>query len=181
MTSQSTPGPRRRIGLVGAGGISVAHLPGLLRLGDVVVHSHDGTHELAAAFADTALAQGSTITVADSLDDLLAAVDVVDVVVPTHAHAEVVRAAIAAGKDVVCEKPLARTDADAADLAARAADAGVQLFPAQVVRWFPAYARLHEAATTGLLGDLACCGSRGPAPSLPTSRGSATAHCPAGS
>ncbi|EYT57588.1 dehydrogenase [Curtobacterium flaccumfaciens UCD-AKU] len=155
MTPQSETLARKRIGLVGAGGISVAHLPGLLRLGDVVVHAREGAHELVDAFADTARAEGSTITVADSLDELLAAVDVVDVVVPTHAHAEVVRAAIAAGKDVVSEKPLARTDADAADLAARAADAGVQLYPAQVVRWFPAYTRLHEAATTGLLGDLA--------------------------
>ncbi|MBF4613184.1 Gfo/Idh/MocA family protein [Curtobacterium sp. VKM Ac-1376] len=155
MTSQSKPLARKRIGLVGAGGISVAHLPGLLRLGDVVVHAREGAHELVAAFADTARAEGSTITVVDTLDELLSRVDLVDVVVPTPVHAEVVRAAIAAGKDVVSEKPLARSDADAADLVTRAADAGVQLYPAHVVRWFPAYVRLHEAATTGLLGDLA--------------------------
>ncbi|SDQ60976.1 Predicted dehydrogenase [Curtobacterium sp. UNCCL20] len=155
MTPQSTPTPRRRIGLVGAGGIAVAHVPGLLRLGDVVVHSQDGARALAETFADEAAAVGSTITVADSLDELLREVDVVDVVVPTPVHAEVVRAALAAGKHVVSEKPLARTDADAADLVARAADAGLQLYPAHVVRWFPAYARLHDAVTTGLLGDLA--------------------------
>jgi predicted dehydrogenase len=140
---------------VGAGGIAVAHVPGLLRLGDLVVHSLDGAPELAAAFADEAARAGSTITVADSLDDLLAAVDIVDVVVPTPAHAAVVRAALAAGKHVVSEKPLARTDADADDLVAQAADAGLQLYPAHVVRWFPAYRRLHDAVTTGLLGDLA--------------------------
>ncbi|WP_144712885.1 Gfo/Idh/MocA family protein [Curtobacterium pusillum] len=155
MTRQSPPGPRRRIGLVGAGGIAVAHVPGLLQLGDLVVHSQDGAQALAATFADAAARAGRTITVADSLDDLLAAVDVVDVVVPTPAHATVVRAALAAGKHVVSEKPLARTDADAEDLVARAADAGLQLYPAHVVRWFPAYRRLHEAVTTGLLGDLA--------------------------
>ncbi|ROP61377.1 Gfo/Idh/MocA family protein [Curtobacterium sp. PhB115] len=155
MTPQSTSPPRTRIGLVGAGGIAVAHLPGLLRLGDVVVHSQEGAAALARSFADTARAVGSTITVADTLDELFAVVDVVDVVVPTPAHADVVRAALAAGKDVVSEKPLARTDADAADLVARAADAGRQLYPAHVVRWFPAYVRLKEAATTGLLGDLA--------------------------
>jgi predicted dehydrogenase len=155
MTLQSAPRPRRRIGLVGAGGIAVAHVPGLLRLGDLVVHSQDGAPALAAAFADEAARVGSTITVADSLDELLAAVDVVDVVVPTPAHATVVRAALAAGRHVVSEKPLARTDADADDLVARAADAGLQLYPAHVVRWFPAYRRLHEAVTTGLLGDLA--------------------------
>ncbi|MBT2501545.1 Gfo/Idh/MocA family protein [Curtobacterium sp. ISL-83] len=155
MTSQSPQPARPRIGLVGAGGIAVAHLPGLLRLGDVLVHSAAGAPALAGAFADAAAAAGSTITVADTLDDLLARVDVVDVVVPTPAHAGVVRAALAAGKHVVSEKPLARTDADATDLVARAAAAGLQLYPAHVVRWFPAYVRLKEAVTTGLLGDLA--------------------------
>ncbi len=144
-----------RIGLVGAGGIARAHLPGLLRLGPVVVHAQGGADELAAAFGPDAEAAGSSITVVDSLDALFDAVDVVDVVTPTATHAEVVRAALAAGKDVVSEKPLARTDADAADLAERARDAGRQLYPAHVVRFFPAYVRLKEAVTTGLLGDLA--------------------------
>jgi len=144
-----------RIGLVGAGGIAYAHMPGLLRLGSVVVYAQDGAPELAAAFAPAASAAGTSITVVDSLDDLLAAVDLVDVVTPTFTHAEVVRAALAAGKDVVSEKPLARTDADAADLVERAREAGRQLYPAHVVRFFPAYVRLKEAVTTGLLGDLA--------------------------
>lgn len=144
-----------RIGLVGAGGIAYAHMPGLLRLGSVVVYAQDGAPELAAAFAPAASAAGTSITVVDSLDELLATADLVDVVTPTFAHAEVVRAALAAGKDVVSEKPLARTDADAAELVDLARDAGRQLYPAHVVRFFPAYVRLKEAVTTGLLGDLA--------------------------
>jgi len=144
-----------RIGLVGAGGIAYAHMPGLLRLGSVVVYAQDGAPELAAAFAPAASAAGTSITVVDSLDELLATVDLVDVVTPTFAHAEVVRAALAAGKDVVSEKPLARTDADAAELVDLAREAGRQLYPAHVVRFFPAYVRLKEAVTTGLLGDLA--------------------------
>lgn len=143
------------IGLVGAGGIAYAHMPGLLRLGSVVVYAQDGAPELAAAFAPAASAAGTSITVVDSLDELLATVDLVDVVTPTFAHAEVVRAALAAGKDVVSEKPLARTDADAAELVDLAREAGRQLYPAHVVRFFPAYVRLKEAVTTGLLGDLA--------------------------
>lgn len=149
------PPTPQRIGLVGAGGIAHAHMPGLLRLGPVVVYAQDGAEDLAAAFGPAAAAAGSSITVVDTLDDLFDAVDVVDVVTPTFAHAEVVRAALAAGKDVVSEKPLARTDADAADLVSRARQAGRQLYPAHVVRFFPAYVRLHEAVTTGLLGDLA--------------------------
>ncbi|WP_082473963.1 Gfo/Idh/MocA family protein [Curtobacterium sp. Leaf261] len=135
-----------RIGLVGAGGIAHAHLPNLLRLGEVLVYSEVGAAELVATYGGE---------VVDTLDELLARVDVVDVATPTYTHAEVVRAALAAGKDVVSEKPLARTDADADDLVARADAAGLQLYPAHVVRFFPQYARLKAAVDDGLLGDLA--------------------------
>ena len=138
--------PALRIGLVGAGGIAHAHLPNLLKLGEVVVHSTAGAPELVAAFGGQ---------VAHSLPDLLDRVDVVDVAVPTFAHAEIVRAALAAGKPVISEKPLALTDADAADLAARAESAGLPLYPAHVVRFFPEYVRLKEAVDAGTLGDLA--------------------------
>ncbi len=43
------------------------------------------------------------------LQTMLAAVDVVDICTPTHLHCEMVLAAAAAGKDIICEKPLART------------------------------------------------------------------------
>lgn len=140
------PHPPLRIGLVGAGGIARAHLPNLLRLGDVVVYSTMGAPELVDAFGGT---------VANSLDELLERVDVVDVVVPTFAHAEVVRAALAAGKPVISEKPVALTDDDAEDLAARAAAAGLPLYPAHVVRYFPEYVRLKQAVDSGDLGELA--------------------------
>ncbi|WP_182047426.1 Gfo/Idh/MocA family protein [Curtobacterium sp. ME26] len=137
---------RLRIGLVGAGVIAHAHLPNLLRIGDVVVFSEVGAEELVAAHGGE---------VVGSLDELLARVDVVDVVVPTYAHAEVVRAALAAGKDVISEKPLARTDADADDLVRLAHEAGRQLYPAHVVRYFPEYVRLKAAVEAGQLGELA--------------------------
>lgn len=135
-----------RIGLVGAGGIARAHLPNLLRLGEVLIYSLVGAPELAAEYGGE---------VANSLDDLLAHVDVVDVVVPTYAHAEIVRAALAAGRPVISEKPLALTDEDANDLVALAEAAGLPLYPAQVVRYFPEYVRLKEAVDAGVLGDLA--------------------------
>ena len=43
------------------------------------------------------------------LGTMMADVDVVDICTPTHLHYGMVLAAAAAGKHVVCEKPLART------------------------------------------------------------------------
>ena len=63
----------------------------------------------------------------DSVEELLAdpTVDAVHVTSPNHLHAEHVRAALAAGKHVVCEKPLGVSVAETAELVARAEDAGV--------------------------------------------------------
>ena len=141
-----TPAPLK-IGVIGAGGISNSHLPHLLALGaDVVVYSVDGAEELVARHGGT---------VAGSLEELLAAVDVVDVVTPTYTHHELVRRALEAGKDVISEKPLARTDAEAADLQELAERLGRHLYPAHVVRFFPEYVALLEAVRSGSLGELA--------------------------
>jgi predicted dehydrogenase len=52
-------------------------------------------------------------------------VGIVHVATPNHLHVPQVRAALAAGKHVVCEKPLATTAADAAELLRLAEAAGV--------------------------------------------------------
>jgi predicted dehydrogenase len=136
-----------RIGLIGAGGISNSHLPHLLALGaEVYVHSIDGAAELVARHGGT---------VVGSVDELLAAVDIVDVVTPTPAHFPLVKRALEAGKDVISEKPLTRTEEQARELEDLAARLGRRLYPAHVVRYFPAYVRLREAVAGGVLGELA--------------------------
>ena len=138
------PAPPLRVGLVGAGGIARAHAPAWRTLGaDLVVHSHAGADELAAAHDGQ---------VARSLEELLDVVDVVDVVTPTPTHLDVAATALAAGRHVLCEKPIARTGADAAALldAARAADR--QLYPGHVVRFFPEYSLMRAAVQAGDVG-----------------------------
>jgi len=135
------------VGLIGAGGISHAHAPSWRALGhDVVVYAEKGASELAEAYG---------LTLAGSLDELLGSVDVVDICTPTPTHAELALAAIAAGLDVICEKPIARTAADARRVADAATERGVSVFPAHVVRYFPEYAALHAAVQAGRLGELA--------------------------
>lgn len=142
-----TAANRLRVGLIGAGGISPCHLPHLLRLGaDVLVYSEQGAEELVAAYGGS---------VARSLDELLAKVDIVDVATPTHTHYPLIKQALERGLNVISEKPLARTDAEAAELTELAKMSGKRLYPAHVVRYFPAYLRLREAVRSGVLGDLA--------------------------
>src|SRR5699024_11601086 len=72
-------------------------------------------------------------------------------------HHDFTLEAIERGKHVVCEKPLARTGAQADEMVRAAARAGVQLFPGHVVRYFPEYARARESVSAGRIGTVATC------------------------
>ncbi|WP_193105445.1 Gfo/Idh/MocA family protein [Brachybacterium sp. FME24] len=141
------PAAPLRVGIIGTGGISRAHTPGWIETGaELHCHSLEG----ADAFAETFGA-----TVHATLEELLAAVDVVDVCTPTPVHAEIVHQALDAGKDVVCEKPLALTTEDARSVVEHAQRVGRTLFPAHVVRFFPQYAAAQRAVETGAIGQIA--------------------------
>ncbi|MDQ1571689.1 MAG: hypothetical protein QOF79_2363 [Actinomycetota bacterium] len=94
----------------------------------------------------------------DSLDELLAddSIDVVHICTPNAQHAEQALAAIAAGKHVVCEKPLTVTVAEAEQLVAAADAAGVTATVPFAYRFHPmvreARARVANGETGRLLG-----------------------------
>ena len=144
---------RPAVGVVGAGGISRAHLPGLLeQSGRLVIHSMVGADALAAEVRDRS---DVPVEVVSTLAELLAKVDVVDVVTPTFSHHDVVAAALEAGRHVLSEKPLALTVAEARELVELAERKALVLFPAHVVRYFPEYLTLKTAVDSGELGELA--------------------------
>ncbi len=91
-----------------------------------------------------------------SLEDLLAQeqVDVVDICLPTDLHRAYAEKAFAAGKHVICEKPVARTLADAWAMHDASLKAGVQLHVAQVLRFFPEYKMAREIVQRGELGEI---------------------------
>jgi predicted dehydrogenase len=111
MTSTSTP----KILQVGFGGFGAVHLAAWQRLG------LQGSLWLAdpdpAARTRAAKSLPAERVVADYLH-ALPAVDLVDVVAPTPQHVEICVAAIKAGKDVFCEKPLTLSVDEARRLAA---------------------------------------------------------------
>ena len=140
-----------RIGIVGAGlWAQRAHLPAFQHLPDVEVR--------AIADPDLARAQelarqfGVPRAVADHRSVLDAGVDALAIVAPDDVHHDVASAALAAGLPVLCEKPLARTIEETADLVARAAAARVATKLGFVFRYSPALRRLRELVHEGYVG-----------------------------
>jgi predicted dehydrogenase len=82
-------------------------------------------------------------------------VDLVSVHSPPFLHAEHVRAAIAAGKDVLCDKPFTMSAAEATGLEAEAADAGIVALCNFEFRYAPARERLRVLVRDGALGTIA--------------------------
>ncbi|EOD58798.1 Gfo/Idh/MocA family protein [Amycolatopsis vancoresmycina] len=84
-------------------------------------------------------------------------VDLVDICTPGDSHAEIALAALAAGKHVLCEKPLANTVAEAETMAAAAAEAatrGVRSMVGFNYRRVPAVALARRLVAEGRLGEI---------------------------
>jgi predicted dehydrogenase len=114
-----------------------------------------------AAVADqntSALAQAVGVAPAvSSLDELLERVDVSAVVVatPDETHYQFVSAALAAGKDVLVEKPLALSVSDAQELVELARDRELVLAVGHTMLYHPGFAVLRVACESGRLGAIA--------------------------
>jgi len=88
----------------------------------------------------------SGLTVGETLDDLLSndAIDTIDVCLPPNLHADAIEKCLAAGKHVLCEKPLALDAATAQNLASIGGDC--QLLVAHILPFMPEYKLLVDAA-----------------------------------
>jgi predicted dehydrogenase len=91
-----------------------------------------------------------------SLAELLAddRVDVVHVTSPNHLHYPQVLEVLAAGRHVVCEKPLALTSDESADLVRRAADAGRVNAVNFNIRFYPLNQHAADLVRGGEIGDV---------------------------
>ena len=81
-------------------------------------------------------------------------VDAIYLSLPNFLHREWVLAAVAAGKHVLCEKPMAITAADAQEMVDAARVAGVQLAEAFMYGHHPRYDRIHEIVRSGEIGQV---------------------------
>jgi predicted dehydrogenase len=139
-----------RVAVLGAG-IGSAHVAAYRQLPERYrVHAIcDRDAERAAPLA----AQAGCPVVAE-IDAVLAdpAVDIVDICLPPHLHLSVSLAALAAGKRVICEKPLTGSLADADCIAASVASTGLQVFPVFQYRYGSGAAQLRALIDAGLAG-----------------------------
>jgi predicted dehydrogenase len=143
-----------RIGaaVIGGGFIGTVHVEGLRRIG-VQVHGILGSSpDRAAQRAD----QLGVPTAYGSLDELLAddRVEVVHVTSPNRLHHPQVKAILAAGRHAVCEKPLALTSDESAELVALA-EASDRITAVNFnLRFYPLNQHLRQAVGDGAIGDV---------------------------
>jgi predicted dehydrogenase len=141
-----------RAGLIGGGFMGEVHSRALRAQGATVV----GIASSSAASAALAAARLGITTAHPDVESLLAddSIDVIHVLTPNSTHHALAAAAIEAGKHVVCEKPLATTVEDAAELTAAAARSGVVAAVPFVYRFHPLVRELRDRVATGATGRL---------------------------
>jgi len=124
-----------KVGVLGAGHLGKIHLR-LLK---------QSAHYNLVGFFDASASQANAIVEEfgypffDTIADLIAAVDVIDIVTPTFAHFDVAKEAIQAGKHVFIEKPITNTVAEAEQLIALTEKHGVLGQVGHVERFNPAF------------------------------------------
>jgi len=99
---------------------------------------------------------GSDVKVYRTTEELFADADVelVDLCTPTPLHAAQAIAALHAGKHVICEKPLARTSAEARNIVEVAANSRGMLMPAFCMRFWPGWSWLKEIVEKQTYGEV---------------------------
>jgi predicted dehydrogenase len=148
-----------RVAILGAG-IGAQHvdafarMPGLFRVAVLC----DADAARAARLGDQLAARGleRPVHVADYRDPALSGpgIDIVDICLPPWLHGDAIRRAIAAGKHVICEKPLVGSLAEVDDLAAAAGKAGVVLMPIFQYRFGRGLARARRLLGSGAAGKV---------------------------
>jgi predicted dehydrogenase len=136
-----------RAAVVGTGFIGVVHVEALRRLGVEVVGVVGSSPERAAA-------KEGLPAPYPSFEAMLAdpSVEVVHLTTPNHLHFQQARAALAAGKHVVCEKPLAMTSAETAELVRLADESGLVHAVNFNVRFYPQCQEARARMQAGELG-----------------------------
>lgn len=112
--------------------------------------------DLDPARAQKVIGARSTVEVATDVDEILARddIDAVAIATPARTHAPLALRALAAGKHVLVEKPLADTAIAATELVDAARAAGRILMTDHTYCYTPAASYVRQAVADGVLGDV---------------------------
>jgi predicted dehydrogenase len=141
-----------RTGLIGGGFMGRVHAAAARRAGarlTAVASSNRDRAEAVAHQLGVARAEADADAVFSASD-----IDVVHICTPNATHAPLAAAALAAGKHVVCEKPLATSVADARALVRAADEAGVVAAVPFVYRYHPMVREARARVASGRMGTL---------------------------
>ncbi|SFR64124.1 Gfo/Idh/MocA family protein [Halogeometricum limi] len=143
----------QRVGLVGSGFMATTHATSYQEIADAevvaVASLSDDREAFAAEHTPDADVYGDAEEMMDDAD-----VTMVDVCTPTPTHRSLVEAAAERGLDAFCEKPLARTVADADAIVDAVEDAGITFMTGHVLRYFPEYVEAKRRIDAGEIGTL---------------------------
>jgi len=146
-------GYRPGIGIVGCGEVvRPAHLPGYRRFGQRVV----GVYDVRPEATDGVCEQFGVETVFRELDELLSdpEIEIVDVATHPDVRPALVRQALAAGKHVLAQKPLATDLQTARELVEVGERLGLVVAVNQNGRWAPAWRAATLLIEQGAVGDV---------------------------
>jgi len=141
-----------KVAVIGCGGMGHAHAESYAAIPGVeLVGVCDLNLELAQSLASKTQTQAFS-----SFEEMNAQVnpDLVSVTVPSFLHKKVALLAAAAGKHIVCEKPIALNLEDAEEIKQACQENGVRLFVGHVVRFFPDYAQAKQQIDAGQIGKV---------------------------
>lgn len=143
-----------RVGIIGAGSIAGQHIRGYLQAAEFaqVTAVADVDAEHAQQLAERA---GNAHVFRDYQDMIASSlVDAVDICLPHHLHKDAIVAAAAAGKHILCEKPLCLTVDEADAVTTAVAAARITLMCAHNQLFLPPVAPAREMIRDGKLGEV---------------------------
>ena len=146
-----------KVGLIGSGNIArVRHIPAWNKLAgsatvtavsDVVREAADGAAQLVAGVETPPAVYTDYHALIDDAD-----IDAVDICLPHHLHADAILAATAAGKHILCEKPMCINIAEADRIVEAVDRAGVVYMSGHNELFYPAIAGAKELLDRGAVG-----------------------------
>ena len=146
---------RLRYGIIGCGGIANGkHLPSIQSLGDVDVVAFCDIIPARAEKANKEYAGGKGKVFSDYKELLKEELDAVCVLTPNNAHSEITVAALKSGKNVMCEKPMAKNYAEAKAMLAARDESKKILTIGYQSRYRPDSVYLKAECEKGTLGEI---------------------------